>query len=84
MLKNYRISEEQKEMLLNDVINKVSSEGTSLVEVAFELLVLRPRNEGSEEDISEFVDQCNIISEMIQNEEEFEDDQNDDTEVNFS
>ena len=71
-------------MLLNDVINKVSSEGTSLVEVAFELLVLRPRNEGSEEDISEFVDQCNIISEMIQNEEEFEDDQNDDTEVNFS
>ena len=80
----FRISEEQKELLLNDVINKVSSESTSLVEVAFELLVLRPRNEGAEVDISEFVDQCNAISEMLKNEEEFEESQSDDMGDGFS
>ena len=80
----FRISEEQKELLLNDVINKVSSESTSLVEVAFELLVLRPRNEGAEVDISEFVDQCNAISEMLKNEEEFEESQNDEMGDGFS
>ena len=79
-----RISEEQKELLLNDVINKVSSESTSLVEVAFELLVLRPRNEGAEVDISEFVDQCNAISEMLVKEDELEESQTEDMEDGFS
>ena len=71
-------------MLLNDVINKVSAESTSLVEVAFELLVLRPRNEGADVDISEFVDQCNAISEMLNNEDEFEEKQSDEIEDSLS
>jgi TATA-binding protein-associated factor Taf7 len=69
------ITIEQKELLLNDVINKVTSEDTSLVEVAYELLVLRPRKEEHLEDISDFVDQCNVIAERLLLEGDSEEDQ---------
>jgi hypothetical protein len=69
------ITIEQKELLLNDVINKVTSEDTSLVEVAYELLVLRPRKEEHLEDISDFVDQCNAIAERLLLEGDSEEDQ---------
>lgn len=47
---------------MTDIISKVSNDDTSLVEVAYELLVLSPRSGGSVDDITDFVDQCQVIS----------------------
>lgn len=60
------ISAESKELLLNDVIAHVIDEDTSLVEVAYELLVLGAQTGNEIQDISDFVDECNVIAKRLQ------------------
>ena len=73
------ITSEQKRILLNDIIEKVSEDETSLVESAFELIVmkgglerpqrLQERRAMDEEASEEFADQCVIIAKQMLKEE---------------
>ena len=76
--------------MLGDIIRKVTQDETSLVESAFELLVLRgglerpmrlkDRRAMDEEGLEEFAEQCVLLAEKIINEEDDFDEDEDDEE----
>ena len=75
-------------MLLNDVIKCVSEDSTSLVESAFELIVmkgglerpvrLRDRRVVDEEALEEFADQCVLLATRLESAEEEEEEESED------
>ena len=75
-------------MLLNDVIKCVSEDSTSLVESAFELIVmkgglerpvrLRDRRVVDEEALEEFADQCVLLATRLESAEEEDEEESED------
>lgn len=71
------ISKDEKDLLLADIIDKVSNDDTSLVEIAYELLLMRGQGHTikseewlrmgitNEDGLEEFADQCHIICREI-------------------